>query len=105
MFNPLVPNGSYRSCPPLILWSIELLMDKTDYQGTANRYASLPPPSRHLCDARLNLVNKVIPGIFNGAHVLDIGCNDGRVTTNLGIALPRYLPWISHKFNVLILLF
>lgn len=38
----------------------------------------------HVKDARLDLLDTLIPGLFEAKHCLDIGCNAGRISCQLG---------------------
>jgi 2-polyprenyl-3-methyl-5-hydroxy-6-metoxy-1,4-benzoquinol methylase len=53
------------------------------YQGSS-RITTGESTSAHVVDERLTLVNNAIPGIFSDVDVLDIGCNDGRITVGVG---------------------
>lgn len=60
------------------------LIHATGYQGSSLRYAGLPPAGAHVLDSRLSLINQLAPEIFRGAKTLDIGCNRGAVSVQLG---------------------
>ncbi|KAF2657252.1 S-adenosyl-L-methionine-dependent methyltransferase [Lophiostoma macrostomum CBS 122681] len=53
-----------------------------DYQGPASRFPG-SAPSTHVRDARLTLLETLIPEIFTAKRCLDIGCNAGRVSCQL----------------------
>ena len=55
-------------------------MSTVDYNGPANHV----PGSLHVHDVRLDLLNQMIPGLFEAKNVFDLGCNAGRVTCQLG---------------------
>jgi 2-polyprenyl-3-methyl-5-hydroxy-6-metoxy-1,4-benzoquinol methylase len=55
----------------------------TGYQGSS-RITTGESTSAHVVDERLTLVNDAIPDIFSDVDVLDIGCNDGRITVGVG---------------------
>lgn len=72
------------------------------YQGSSYRHLGLPPAGAHLLDPRLTLIESLIPGVFRDRCVLDIGCNNGTVTVQLGLsAFPHdhrslIISWSGH---------
>ncbi|KAF2732104.1 Bin3-domain-containing protein [Polyplosphaeria fusca] len=55
---------------------------EADYQGAA-RHTPGSSPATHVRDARLALLNDLIPGLFTAKACLDIGCNAGFVSCQL----------------------
>ena len=51
-----------------------------DYSGPSK----LPGSATHVLDPRLNLLATLIPGLFAAKSVLDIGCNAGSVSCQVG---------------------
>lgn len=51
-----------------------------DYSGPANVAAS----ANHVRDPRLDLLATLMPGLFAAKDCLDIGCNAGGVSSQLG---------------------
>lgn len=52
----------------------------TDYTGPSKA----PGTAIHVTDPRLNLLAALSPALFNGKTCLDIGCNAGSVSCQLG---------------------
>ncbi|UPX21286.1 uncharacterized protein EKO05_0011476 [Ascochyta rabiei] len=53
----------------------------TDYTGPSRA----PGSATHILDARLNLLTTLVPAIFTAKTCLDIGCNAGHVSCQLGV--------------------
>jgi 7SK snRNA methylphosphate capping enzyme len=53
---------------------------EADYSGPAN----LPASASHVLDPRLQLLTTLVPDLFLGRKCLDIGCNAGGVSCQLG---------------------
>lgn len=58
----------------------QALLPLADYSGPSK----LPGSATHVLDPRLNLLATLIPGIFAAKHCLDVGCNAGSVSCQLG---------------------
>lgn len=56
----------------------------TDYQGSTHRHLGLARAAAHIRDPRLVLVARLRPGVFQDKRVLDVGCNNGAVTVQVG---------------------
>ncbi|OCK82974.1 Bin3-domain-containing protein [Lepidopterella palustris CBS 459.81] len=54
------------------------------YQGAARHFPG-SPPSPHVKDPRLCLVESLIPDLFKARKILDCGCNAGAVTVQLAL--------------------
>ncbi|KAF2793912.1 S-adenosyl-L-methionine-dependent methyltransferase [Melanomma pulvis-pyrius CBS 109.77] len=54
----------------------------TDYQNPASQFPG-SAPSSHVRDARLILLERLIPALFQAKTCLDIGCNAGNVSCQL----------------------
>ncbi|KAF2875236.1 Bicoid-interacting protein 3-domain-containing protein [Massariosphaeria phaeospora] len=55
-----------------------------NYNGPASRFPGFPPSS-HVRDARLTMLESLVPGLFTAKHCLDIGCNAGTVSCQLAV--------------------
>ncbi|KAF1942810.1 Bin3-domain-containing protein [Clathrospora elynae] len=55
----------------------------SDYSGVAKT----PGCATHVLDPRLNIMSTLIPGLFTAKSCLDIGCNAGSVSCQLGFDL------------------
>ena len=60
----------------------------------------MPPAGAHVLDPRLALVDQLVPGIFIDADTLDIGCNRGAVSVQLGMRLTRPVSVAPSRFQI-----
>lgn len=72
-----VPNLHYRQ----LLSCSSADAHHLDYTGPSRASGS----ATHVLDVRLNLLATLVPGIFTAKTCLDIGCNAGNVSTQLGM--------------------
>ncbi|KAA8904969.1 Bicoid-interacting protein 3-domain-containing protein [Sphaerosporella brunnea] len=62
---------------------VEIYGNYKGYQGSS-RLTTDENTNTHVVDERLTLVTAAVPDIFTNKDVLDIGCNDGRITVGIG---------------------
>ena len=78
--------------------SYTVLTGPPDYLGT--NHAPGSPPATHVRDLRLSVITAL--GVdFKGRRCLDIGCNDGTVSTQIGEG-PLSVPRTDYTWTLLI---
>lgn len=81
----LVPQHLQPPCTPSVCTPYTVLTGPPDYLGT--NHAPGSPPAIHVRDLRLGVITAL--GVdFKGRRCLDIGCNDGTVSTQIGESTP-----------------